>query len=151
MNRGEDCGVIFPEAVRPVSDSHNVCAAYAVWPIGLAGGLLPNIGYSIYLLRRNRTGALFQIKCPHMFWAHSHGNPMDGRVCVVRNERNLSGPFRNIDLLGTLSNLHDHGRNPVRRLFLAGEGWHRIAGQTWVQDGFSLNKHLFIALVLVPA
>jgi L-rhamnose-H+ transport protein len=46
-----------------------VRAAYAVWPIGLAGGLLPNIGYSIYLLRRNRTGALFQIKCPDMFWA----------------------------------------------------------------------------------
>jgi glucose uptake protein GlcU len=46
-----------------------VRAAYAVWPIGLAGGLLPNIGYSIYLLRRNRTGALFQFKCPDMFWA----------------------------------------------------------------------------------
>jgi L-rhamnose-H+ transport protein len=46
-----------------------VYAAYAVWPIGLAGGLLPNIGYSIYLLRRNRTGALFQIKCPDMFRA----------------------------------------------------------------------------------
>jgi L-rhamnose-H+ transport protein len=44
-------------------------AAYAVWPIGLAGGLLPNIGYSIYLLRRNRTGALFQFKFPDMFWA----------------------------------------------------------------------------------
>ena len=46
-----------------------VRAAYAVWPIGLVGGLLPNIGYSIYLLRRNRTGALFQSKCPDMFWA----------------------------------------------------------------------------------
>jgi L-rhamnose-H+ transport protein len=46
-----------------------VHAAYAVWPIGLAGGLLPNVGYSIYLLRRNRTGALFQFVCPDMFWA----------------------------------------------------------------------------------
>jgi L-rhamnose-H+ transport protein len=46
-----------------------VRAAYAVWPIGLAGGLLPNIGYSIYLLRRNRTGALFQLKCPDPFRA----------------------------------------------------------------------------------
>jgi len=35
-------------------------AAYAVWPIGLAGGLLPNVGYSIFPLRRNRTGKLFQ-------------------------------------------------------------------------------------------
>jgi L-rhamnose-H+ transport protein len=46
-----------------------VRAAYAVWPIGLAGGLLPNIGYSIYLLRRNRTAALFQSTCPDIFWA----------------------------------------------------------------------------------
>ena len=35
-------------------------AAYAVWPIGLAGGVLPNVGYSLYLLRRNRTWALFR-------------------------------------------------------------------------------------------
>jgi L-rhamnose-H+ transport protein len=46
-----------------------VRAAYAVWPIGLAGGLLPNVGYSIYLLRRNRSGALFRSKCPDVFWA----------------------------------------------------------------------------------
>lgn len=46
-----------------------VRAAYAVWPIGLAGGLLPNIGYSVYLVRRNRTGALFQLKCPDIFSA----------------------------------------------------------------------------------
>lgn len=46
-----------------------VRAAYAVWPIGLAGGLLPNIGYSIYLLRKNRTGSLFQFRHLDMFWA----------------------------------------------------------------------------------
>ena len=46
-----------------------VHAAYAVWPIGLAGGLLPNVGYSCYLLRRNRTGALFQLKGPDIVWA----------------------------------------------------------------------------------
>ena len=39
-----------------------VRAAYAVWPIGLAGGFLPNVGYSVYLLRRNRTGGLFRSK-----------------------------------------------------------------------------------------
>jgi L-rhamnose-H+ transport protein len=27
-------------------------AAYAVWPVGLAGGLLPNIAYSLYLLQK---------------------------------------------------------------------------------------------------
>lgn len=46
-----------------------VRAAYAVWPIALAGGLLPNIGYSIFLLRRNRTGALFQSGVPDLFLA----------------------------------------------------------------------------------
>ena len=33
------------------------------------GGLLPNIGYSIFLLRKNRTGALFQSGMPDMFRA----------------------------------------------------------------------------------
>lgn len=46
-----------------------VRAAYAVWPIGLAGGLLPNVGYSILLLRRNRTRAHFQFINPDLFWA----------------------------------------------------------------------------------
>jgi L-rhamnose-H+ transport protein len=30
-------------------------AGYAVWPVGLAGGLIPNAGYSCWLLTRNRT------------------------------------------------------------------------------------------------
>lgn len=34
-------------------------ASYAVWPIGLAGGFVPNILYSIYLLNRNRTWGRF--------------------------------------------------------------------------------------------
>jgi L-rhamnose-H+ transport protein len=36
-------------------------APYAVWPIGLAGGFLPNVGYSLYLLRKNRSWPLFKI------------------------------------------------------------------------------------------
>ena len=35
-------------------------AAYAVWPIGLTGGFLPNIVYSVFLIRRNRTIRLFR-------------------------------------------------------------------------------------------
>jgi L-rhamnose-H+ transport protein len=35
-------------------------AAYAVWPVGLTGGFLPNIAYSLYLLRRNRSWPLFK-------------------------------------------------------------------------------------------
>jgi L-rhamnose-H+ transport protein len=40
-----------------------------VWPIGLAGGLLLNVGYSVYLLCRNATTALFRLKCPDILWA----------------------------------------------------------------------------------
>jgi L-rhamnose-H+ transport protein len=39
-------------------------AAYAVWPIGLAGGFLPNIAYSLYLLGRNRTWSKFSVTSP---------------------------------------------------------------------------------------
>ena len=35
-------------------------AGYAVWPIVLTAGFLPNAAYSLYLLRRNRTGKLFK-------------------------------------------------------------------------------------------
>lgn len=34
-------------------------AAYAVWPVGLLGGFLPNILYSLYLLQRNRSWGVF--------------------------------------------------------------------------------------------
>ena len=34
-------------------------AAYAVWPVGLSGGFLPNIAYSIYRLQRNRSWSFF--------------------------------------------------------------------------------------------
>ena len=30
-------------------------AAFAVWPVALAGGMLPNLGYSLYLLSKNGT------------------------------------------------------------------------------------------------
>ena len=35
-------------------------ASYAVWPIGLAGGFVPNIVYSLYALRRNRNWTIFR-------------------------------------------------------------------------------------------
>lgn len=46
-----------------------VRATYAVWPIGLAGGFLPNVGYSLYLLRKNRSWACFQSATPDLFWS----------------------------------------------------------------------------------
>jgi L-rhamnose-H+ transport protein len=37
-----------------------VHAAYAVWPVTLTGGLLPNLAYSVYLLSRKKTWSLFR-------------------------------------------------------------------------------------------
>jgi len=39
-------------------------AAHAVWPVGLAGGFLPNIAYSLYLLRKNRSWSKFNATSP---------------------------------------------------------------------------------------
>jgi L-rhamnose-H+ transport protein len=35
-------------------------AGYAVWPVGLFGGLLPNLAYAVYLLFRNKTWGAFR-------------------------------------------------------------------------------------------
>jgi L-rhamnose-H+ transport protein len=43
-----------------------VHAAYAVWPIALAGGLIPNVAYSLWLLIKNRTWTLFRSTPPDL-------------------------------------------------------------------------------------
>src|SRR6202051_1260200 len=42
-------------------------STYAVWPIGLAGGFLPNIAYSLYLLRTTASWKFFQAPSPDLF------------------------------------------------------------------------------------
>jgi L-rhamnose-H+ transport protein len=39
-------------------------AAYAVWPVALAGGFVPNAAYSLWLLVKNHTWALFRATPP---------------------------------------------------------------------------------------
>jgi L-rhamnose-H+ transport protein len=46
-----------------------VLAAYAVWPIGLAGGFIPNAAYSIFLLARHRSWSGFRAPFPDIFWS----------------------------------------------------------------------------------
>ena len=46
-----------------------VHGAYAVWPIGLAGGFLPNVAYSLWLLLKNRTWPLFRRVTPDFLWS----------------------------------------------------------------------------------
>jgi L-rhamnose-H+ transport protein len=48
---------IAEEAVRQGASAQN--AGYAVWPIALLGGLIPNVGYSFWLLSRNGTWKRF--------------------------------------------------------------------------------------------
>src|ERR1051326_654186 len=50
---------IAKEAVR--LGTPEVRAGYAVWPIGLAGGFIPNIAYSLYLLRKNQSWGAFRM------------------------------------------------------------------------------------------
>jgi L-rhamnose-H+ transport protein len=44
-------------------------AAYAVWPIGLAGGFVPNAAYCLYCLRRNRSWAEFRRPFPDLSYS----------------------------------------------------------------------------------
>jgi L-rhamnose-H+ transport protein len=46
-----------------------VNGAYAVWPIGLAGGFLPNAAYSLWLLFKNRTWPLFRYARADLLWS----------------------------------------------------------------------------------
>jgi L-rhamnose-H+ transport protein len=44
-------------------------AAYAVWPVVLLGGLIPNVAYSMYLLQKNKTWGAFVKVGPDVGWA----------------------------------------------------------------------------------
>lgn len=43
--------------------------AYAVWPMALAGGFLPNAAYSLWLLFKNRTWPLFRYARADLLWS----------------------------------------------------------------------------------
>lgn len=45
-----------------------VRAAYAVWPIALLGGLVPNVAYSVFLLYRSRSWHIFQQDSAEVVW-----------------------------------------------------------------------------------
>jgi L-rhamnose-H+ transport protein len=48
-------------------------AAYAVWPVGLIGGFIPNAAYCIYLLSRNRSWSMFQESQSDALWSSLMG------------------------------------------------------------------------------
>jgi L-rhamnose-H+ transport protein len=57
-------------------------APYAVWPVALAGGLIPNVWYSIHLLNRNATWGLFRYWLPDLGWAVLMGVLWMGAVAI---------------------------------------------------------------------
>jgi L-rhamnose-H+ transport protein len=58
---------IAKEAVR--MGNTPIHAAYAVWPVALAGGFVPNISYAVYLLTTHRTWSRFQSINPDLSWS----------------------------------------------------------------------------------
>ena len=70
-----------------------VRAAYAVWPIGLAGGFIPNIAYSLYLLRKNHTWSYFQPIKPDIFWSALMGVLWMGAMALYGMSATFLGSF----------------------------------------------------------
>lgn len=59
------------EAVR--HGTPQIRAPYAIWPVALAGGFIPNIAYSLYLLSRNRSWLTFRGGVPDLMWSSLMG------------------------------------------------------------------------------
>ena len=57
-------------------------SAYAVWPVGLTGGFLPNIAYSLYLLSKRKSWNLFQSPAPDTLWSVLMGVLWMGAMAV---------------------------------------------------------------------
>jgi L-rhamnose-H+ transport protein len=80
---------IAQEAVRLGTSPAN--AAYAVWPVGLAGGLIPNLAYSIYRLNRNRTWSRFRTLLPDLWFPILMGLLWMGAIAVYGTASVLLG------------------------------------------------------------
>jgi hypothetical protein len=90
-----------------------VRAPYAVWPVSLAGGFLPNILYSVYLLRRNRSWGLFRPATPDLYWSTLMGMLWMGAFALYGMSTAYLGPLGNFDWVGTVSDIHDYDRHSV--------------------------------------
>ena len=75
------CGVLAPMlnysfafgqdiALQAVSQGNTTLrSGYAVWPIGLASGFIPNLVYSLYRLGKMKSWSSFQQPVPDIFWS----------------------------------------------------------------------------------
>ncbi len=70
-----------------------VHAAYAVWPIGLAGGFIPNIFYSVYLLSKHRTFSAFRSTSKDFYWSSLMGVLWMGAFALYGMSATILGPL----------------------------------------------------------
>jgi len=68
-------------------------SAYAVWPIGLAGGFLPNLIYSLHLLGKTKSWSSFQRPVPDIFWSALMGVLWMGSMALYGMSATYLGPF----------------------------------------------------------
>lgn len=68
-------------------------SAYAVWPVGLAGGFLPNIAYSLYLIQTKKSWKSFQVLVPDVFWSVLMGVLWMGAFALYGMSATYLGPF----------------------------------------------------------
>jgi L-rhamnose-H+ transport protein len=57
-------------------------AVFAVWPVALAGGLIPNAAYALFLLRRNRSWGKFENSWKDGLWSALMGLLWIGAVAI---------------------------------------------------------------------
>lgn len=70
-----------------------VRAGYAVWPIGLAGGFVPNIAYSLFRLRKNCSWGAFRPAVPDALWPALMGVLWMGAFALYGMAANYLGSF----------------------------------------------------------
>jgi L-rhamnose-H+ transport protein len=68
-------------------------SGYAIWPVGLAGGFLPNAGYSLYLLWKNRTLSLFRLSGKDPGWPLLMGFLWMGAFALYSLASSFLGPL----------------------------------------------------------
>jgi L-rhamnose-H+ transport protein len=83
---GQEIGA---EAVRLGTPAAN--SAYAIWPVALLGGLIPNLAYSIYLLSKNRTWNRFAAFLPDFWFAALMGVLWMGAMAVYGTSSSFLG------------------------------------------------------------
>jgi L-rhamnose-H+ transport protein len=88
------CGVLAPMVNFALAFGENVArqavqlgaapanAPFAVWPVALAGGFIPNAGYSMYLLSRNRSWSAFRTVWPETGYSALMGLLWMGAVAL---------------------------------------------------------------------